>query len=182
MSTDITKKGIIHAVGSGTNKNFILNSLDQNQNISTYNVKVYTMSEKLTQGKTYTWSMRANLSPERHWVGVWFGGGSYSAGYVSRNDHGYYYKTFTADANIANYLTVYIFSASVDGMQGSTAITGTTQIDWIKIEEGAVPTGWSPNPNDSDYQLFNTSTGFIELDNKARIYKERIDANQFYEI
>lgn len=66
--------------------------------------------------------------------------------------------------------------------------TGTTfWITNIKMEISSIPTAWIPNASDSIYTTYDfsnvsTNSGFIEFDKTTRIYKKRIDANQFYEI
>ena len=97
-----------------------------------------------------------------------------------------YNITFTANSNMASqtsgigygFCRVYVSNNNAT-MQGSTTVTGTANVEWIKITKGEYATVWSANPLDSYYI---SNHGFMEESEITRIFKNHIEAYQFYEI
>ena len=56
------------------------------------------------------------------------------------------------------------------------------KISNVKLEKGNKATLWTPNPSDIDYIPVSPTSGIIETGNIARIYSNRMDAHEFYEI
>lgn len=111
--------------------------------------------------------------------GVWRGGTG-AQNYNAIDTWQYFTRTFKPDADTK--AICYCFT-----VVGDTSNTYTFTIKHCKLEKGSIATPWIPSPNDNMYLAYNflnasTNSGFIEYDNVARIYNERIDANQFYEI
>ena len=77
--------------------------------------------------------------------------------FINVNSSGIYTVTFTATANMASqtsgrgfgFCRVYVSNNASAG-QGSTTVTGTAHVEWIKIEKGNKVTDWSPAPEDTD--------------------------------
>ena len=112
-------------------------------------------------------------------AGVWRGG-SGAQNYNATDTWQYFTRTFKPDADTK--AICYCFTVI-----GDTNASYTFTIKQCKLEKGSIATPWIPNPNDNMYLAYNfsnasTNSGLIEYDNTARIYKKRIDANQFYEI
>ena len=56
------------------------------------------------------------------------------------------------------------------------------KISNVKLEKGNKATLWTPNPSDADYIPVSPTSGIIETGNIARVYSNRMDAHEFYEI
>lgn len=144
--------------------NLLLDTLkDQNKTHTTYGIADFNFSESLIEGKKYTVTAKINTSPERLWVGFFHSGGTnsmrpdgQSLAWFPISEDGCYQVTFTATAAMAAFTTgigygfcrVYI-SSNPAGSQGSMTISGTANVDWIKIEKGTVATPWTANVADT---------------------------------
>lgn len=149
------------AIGLFTgNRNLLVDSRkNQGKSLSTYDIGDYNLSESFVAGKTYTISARGNWSSDKKSYAFFLSGGS--GGLVHWPTccaDGYMVGSFTATSDHASntagaghgFIRVYI-SNNIGSYQGSTALSGTANVDWIKVEEGDIATGWTPNQNDSDY-------------------------------
>ena len=143
------------------NDNLLKNST-QGAGISqtTYNLQDYNFSKALVAGTTYTITCKINMSDEKKSFAVYHSGGSIMCGpWITNVGNGIYTWSFTATSQMASqtagdgygYARVYV--SNNNGPQGSTALSGTANVDWIKIEEGSAPTGFIPNSADA---LYNT--------------------------
>jgi hypothetical protein len=167
---EISKALILHMSldnnGAG-NENLIKNST-QGAGISqtAYNLQDYNFSKALVNGTTYTISCKINMSSEKKAFAVYHSGSSIMCGpWITNTGSGVYTWSFTATSQMASqtagdgygYARVYV--SNVNGPQGSVALTGTANVDWIKIEEGEVATPWCPNVTDAEYSSlgFNSS-------------------------
>ncbi len=77
--------------------------------------------------------------------------------WIPMQDGTHTYKgTFTASSQQApdgnHTLYIYCSSAGVSS-QGSTAIAGTANVNWVKVEKGNTPTDWSPAPEDIEQDI-----------------------------
>lgn len=154
--------------------NLLKNSIDKNQSTTAYMVKSYNLSEMLTVNQQYTYQIKANLSDEKKMIGIWVGGGSYCAGTSQKNKSGMYSVTFTASSNMADKTYVNVYCSNNTGVQGSTAVTGTCEIEWIKLEKGSMATPWVPNINDDIYSSLDIAT-------MSKTIVSPIKATDFYE-
>lgn len=139
--------------------NLIVDTLkDSGESHTTYNIADYNFTESVVSGDTYTVSAKVNASSEKKGICFYHSGGSYQMGaWMPINDTGIYTATFTATDNMASrtagaghgYCRVYVSNNA--SIQGSTPLSGTANVEWIKVEKGGVATPWCPNPTDSLY-------------------------------
>lgn len=199
MDTQITKTGIWKVNNNGTQNLNLAKTIPKTVNPSAYCAYQINLTENLVANQTYTiqfWDVNVSHSAKTAdalGIDVYWGGGSlrmkywHGTSYFTNGHADYLVGTFTVTSSQASgsgsanlWLNIYNSVGNADG-------TRSMSIGKWKLEKGSVPTGWIPDVTDSSYTNLNMSTqstnsGFIELDNTARIYKERIDANQFYEI
>lgn len=148
--------------------NIIVDSKNQTQNTSQYMVKTYELEERLIPGLTYTWSMKANLSSEKKAIGIWVGGGTYIAGDIQqKTSNGVYQCTFVANTNHAVYNTINVYCSNNTGTQGSTAVTGTCTIEWIKIEKGDTATPWCASKIDLYHCIYPVGYVYMSFDSMS---------------
>ena len=143
-------------------ENLLIDTLkDQNKTHTAYGIVDYNFSEHLAEGEKYTITASVTTSSEKTFVGMYHSGGSYSmSGWMKVNKDGFYQKTFTATANMASrtqgigygFCRVYV-SNNPAGGQGSYALAGTANVNWIKIEKGDKATSWCPNETDELYNI-----------------------------
>ncbi len=188
MSVNIQKTGVIQSGTEQVNNNLLLDTLkDSGKSHTTYNIADYNFSESLVNGNKYTIIAKINTSSEKKSVAFYHSGGSYSmSSWLPITSNRIYKYTFTANSNMASqtsgaghgYCRVYI-SNNENAYQGSTTVTGTANVEWIKIVKGEYASVWSANPSDSYYI---STHGFMEESEIAKIFKEHIEAPQFYEL
>ena len=187
MSVNIAKTGIAYASSDSIDKNLLIDTLkDVGKTHTSYSVVDFNFSESLVSGNKYTIIAKVNTSEEKKSIGFYHSGGSYSmSGWLPITEDGIYKKTFTATSNMASQTSGvgYGFcrmyqSANTNG--GGSGLTGSANVEWIKIYAGEGDSMWTPNEADS-YFVTNYH-GFIEDDNIANIYEGHVEAYQFYEI
>ena len=168
---------------------------DANQSHNTYNLQDFNLEESLIAGKTYTVSAKITLSSERQQVGFFHSGSTYAMIDVDDNKTwvaktagtAIYKRTFVATSNMesqtggAGHGFVRVYSSTTTGgaSQGSTPISGTGHVDWIKLEEGNMASGWSPAPGDMQEAMDgNDVITLINLSSTtATIQAKHIDLN-----
>ena len=195
----ITKKGEVIVANNGTQNLNLTKTTPKSVTPTSYCGYQLNLTENLVANQTYTiqfWDVdvsHTGKTADNLGIDVYWGGGSlrmkywHGTSYFTNGHADYLVGTFTVTSSQASgsgsgnlWFNIYNSVGNADG-------TRNMSIGKWKLEKGSVPTGWIPDATNSLYINFNMSTqstnsGFIELDNKARIYKERIDANQFYEI
>lgn len=133
---------------------------DSGSTHTTYNICDFNLAESLVEGQKYTISAMVNTSEEKKTVAFYLSGGSMAlSGWKAVTESGIYKATFTATAAHASntagaghgYIRVY--SSNNTGTQGSTAITGTANVEWLKVEVGETATQWCANSADSKQML-----------------------------
>lgn len=133
-----------------------------------YNLQDYNFSKALVAGTTYTITCKINMSDEKKAFAVYHSGGSIMCGpWIANTGSGVYTWSFAATSQMASqtsggghgYARVYV--SNNNGPQGSTALSGTANVDWIKIEEGTVSTGFIPNSADALYNTLGLNSGIV---------------------
>lgn len=152
-----------------TNNNMLVNSKrDSGASHTTYNVADFNFNESVIAGEQYTVTAKINTSSEKKAVGFYHSGGSYPmGGWMPISSNGIYIKTFTATSNMASqtgnaghgYCRVYA-SNNAGTSQGSTTVTGTANVEWIKVERGTKSSGWSLAPGEGGSHQVIDSSGY----------------------
>ena len=131
-------------------------------NQTTYNLQDYNFSEALIDGTTYTITCKINMSYEKKSFAVYHSGGSILCGSWQTNvGSGIYKWSFTATSAMASQTSgdghgfARVYVSNNNGGQGSTALSGTANVDWIKIEKGSTSTCYIPNSTDPLYSTLN---------------------------
>lgn len=146
--------------------NFVSNNLlenskkDAGKSHATYPLCDFNIIEELVEGAKYTISAKITTSAERKSIAFYNSGGSIpiSNWMAASEGSNIYTYTFTATANMVSQTSglgfgfVRVYSSTVaGGAQGSTAISGTAHVDWIKMEHGTRATAWTPAQTGNDY-------------------------------
>ncbi|NSC84680.1 collagen-like protein, partial [[Ruminococcus] gnavus] len=118
----------------------------------------------LIVGETYTVQINATTTAERNFIGLWIGGGSYSAYMWGSNVVTVGTRTYTGTFKLSDHAEgqkdfVNVYSSTTGGVQGSTPISGTCTVNWIKLEKGNKATDWSPAPEDVDEKIDDIQIG-----------------------
>lgn len=118
----------------------------------------------LTIGETYTVQINATTTAERNFIGLWIGGGSYSLYMWGSNVVTAGTRTYTGTFKLSDHAEgqknfVNVYSSTTGGVQGSTPISGTCTVNWIKLEKGNKATDWSPAPEDVDEKIDDIQIG-----------------------
>lgn len=118
----------------------------------------------LTIGETYTVQINATTTAERNFIGLWIGGGSYSPYMWGSNVVTVGTRTYTGTFKLSDHAEgqknfVNVYSSTTGGVQGSTPISGTCTVNWIKLEKGNKATDWSPAPEDVDEKIDDIQIG-----------------------
>lgn len=118
----------------------------------------------LTIGETYTVQINATTTAERNFIGLWIGGGSYSPYMWGSNVVTAGTRTYTGTFKLSDHAEgqknfVNVCSSTTGGVQGSTPISGTCTVNWIKLEKGNKATDWSPAPEDVDEKIDDIQIG-----------------------
>ena len=195
-SVSFDKNGIVSAGGNDANPNMLIESMKYKSIVkTTYDVGDFNLSESMIANETYTISAHINTSSEKQSVGFFLSGGSISLkSWLPITEDGYYSATFTATSTIANntgksanntsistshgFVRVYISNNTAS--QGSTPVTGTANVDWIKLEKSSTPTHWVQNENDYGYVGPNNN-GFFETSNMMKIFDNHVETTEFIE-
>ena len=136
------------------------------QSRTTYNIGDYNLSESLVEGNTYTVRAKINTSEEKKGIGFfWSGASTILNKWLTISADGVYSSTFTATATMASstlgdghgFVRIYVSNNS-GRTQSSTPLSGTANVDWVKLEKGSTATPWKPNPMDDLY----TQMGFAD--------------------
>ena len=195
----INKKGIWQVVNNGTQNLNLTKTIPKSITPTSYCAYQLNLTENLVANQTYTiqfWNVdvaHTGKSAVDLGIDVYWGGGSlrmkywHGTSYFTNGHADYLVGTFTVTSAQASgtgsgnlWLNIYNSVDSADG-------TKNMSIEKWKLEKGSIPTGWIPDITNPMYTQFDiatqsTNSGFIELGNQTRIYKERIDANQFIEL
>ena len=108
------------------------------------------------------------MSNEKKAFAVYHSGGSIMCGpWIANAGNGIYKWSFEATSAMASQTTgggygyARVYVSNNTGPQGSTALSGTANVEWIKIEEGSISTGFIPNSTDTLYSVLGLNLATI---------------------
>jgi len=195
----ITKQTQIIVTNNGTQNLNLAKTTPKSVTPTSYCAYQINLTENLQANQTYTiqfWDVdvsHTGKSAADLGIDVYWGGGSlrmkywHGTSYFTDGHADHLVGTFTVTSSQASgsgatnlWLNIYNSVSNADG-------TRNMSLGKWKLEKGSIPTAWIPDATNEMYTDFkmetqSTNSGFIEFDGTARIYNERIDANQFYEI
>lgn len=124
-----------------SDRNLLRNSGESITNTG-YPTKIYTMTEKMVVGETYTVRLKGTLGNGKTHFGVWLDGGNISLGTLKNNGDGTYSLTFIGKAGNLNVSQLHVYPVP------NTTVVNST-IEWIKLIKGdKTSKDWSPAPED----------------------------------
>lgn len=134
-------------------RNFVLksNTGGKSGSYTDYLANVFDLSTTLKAGETYTIQVNANTSYERKGIAIGLGGDSYYIMPFQQVTQGVNTYTFSFTAENNSYIDdkfLNVYCSTTGGEQGSSPISGTCEVLWIKLETGNKGTDWSPAPED----------------------------------
>ena len=137
-------------------RNLILGSNVVHSNTS-YPTAEYTMTEKLVEGETYTYTIWGELAADRQYYAAWINGGANRLGTtVLLKSEGVWTVTFTHSFPTGNYvISVYPYP--------NNDSNSTSTVHRFKLEKGSKATDWSPAPEDievSGRNYYSVNTPF----------------------
>ena len=108
---------------------------------SSYGMANYYFTDPPVAGEKITVSLKGQLAATKSYFRIYNSGGTVSLATLIDKGNGIYQATFdwVIGSSSNTYITVYAFT---------NAQTGTSRIDWIKLEKGNTPTDWSPAPEE----------------------------------
>ena len=163
---DLAKGLVLHYRLAGPGQENLVKNSNKKIISGDYAVTSYELSETLVLNQIYTITMKAKLTPDLKWIGIWSdGGGTQFADCQARNENNFYKWTVTCNSSNAthNIFTIFASNNNVGVMQGNTPKTGTCEIEWIKLEKGSIATPWCPNSADALYSTMGYNNN-IEYD------------------
>lgn len=135
-ATDATNKVSAIQVGG---RNLLLNSKTAKAG-STYNIGTFISSRDFIVGEVLTVTIKGNI-PGDKLFGIWFNGGLYYGGQITKISDGLYSAVKTVPAQTSNRnVGIYLV--------GNQAATDSWEFEWIKLETGNKRTDWTEAPED----------------------------------
>lgn len=191
---NLNKQGVWTVTNDGSLSENLFITIPQAYNPTSYIAYKIGLSELLQEGQTYTiqfWDVdvsHTGKTADNLGIDAYWGGGSlrmkywHGTNYFTNGHADYLVGTFTVTnaqathSNASNlYFNIYNSVLNADG-------TRDMSIGRWKLEKGDKATLWTPNPSDADYIPVSPTSGIIETGNIARVYSNRMDAHEFYEI
>lgn len=126
-------------------RNLLLDSGTEYSN-TLYPTHVYTMSEKIVEGRTYTIRLWGELGEGKQSFRVFLDGGNIMLCELRDNENGTYSSTFTAKAGTKDVSNIRIYPVS-------QTVSATSTISKIKLEIGNKATDWTPAPEDTEADI-----------------------------
>ena len=134
----------VHGSGSFPGKigeqNLLVNSFVPKTN-SYYAIGQWTVSEPLVTGETYTLTGRIDLGEGKTGFSLYVGGVYTTEGRLGLDPETGIFRVTFRYIKVPTNPTIQLYV-----MPGSVNVEST--LHWIKMERGAVGTGWSANPTD----------------------------------
>ena len=194
INPNLSKQGVWTVSNDGSLNENLFITIPQTYNSTAYNAYRINLSELLQEGQTYTiqfWDVdvsHTGKTADALGIDAYWGGGNLRMKYWHGTDYftdghaDYLVDTFTVTnaqathSNASNlFFNIYNSAFNTDG-------TRSMSIGRWKLEKGDKATLWTPNPSDTDYIPVSPTSGIIETGNIARIYLNRMDVHEFYEI
>ena len=163
------------------NENLLLesNSPNRKYNTTSYPCGTYNLKQSVVNGKQYTFSIKVTIE-KAYKIGFYFGGGSYTPGWLTFPDSDGTFvitQTFTANANQAaqSFINVYVRDSQDTPAMGKAKCI----IHWIKLERENQATGYvndafrqdeSITTDDSGYNYIGTQYGTLAYNQNSPKY------------
>ena len=147
-------------------RNFLLKSNTTTGDTGAYLIAQYNISDygHLVAGQQYALSINFTNTSDRHGIRCYVGGNTLGIGdWRAISEAGTHSECwiFTATSSMASanqWIEVYCSNSS----SGGTTVSGTCQVNWIKLESGNLPTDWTIAPEDA---VLKSSLQYIMTDN-----------------
>ena len=151
VSKSFYTKSQVDAIEIG-GRNLLKNSKVKITNSSVYQIcSIYFGDEKPIDGETYTISIKGSLAPTKTNFGVFNSGGNVALINLYYSINNIYSATFTwkVGGSTNTHINIYNMTSSQ---------TGTSSIEWVKLEKGNKATDWTPAPEDTQTQIENLNS------------------------
>lgn len=147
-------------------RNLVLNSNVLYQN-SSYRIAEYTLSRPMEVGKTYTVTVKGKVENSNGGLAILrnFGSNFMGSSNVDVISDDLYQVTVEATNDTFNTDNIRLYNYPRD-----TRISA--DIEWIKLEEGNIPTDWTPAPEDIERAISNSNE---EAQKAAQAYADAQD-------
>ena len=146
---------------STINENLLLesNSPNRRYNTTNYPCGAYNLKTPVINGEQYTFSIKVTVE-KAYKIGFYFGGGSYTPGWLTFPDSDGTFvmtQTFTANANQAaqSFVNIYVRDSQDKAAMGEAKCV----IHWIKLEKGNQVTSYVNDVFKINEMLLNDCSG-----------------------
>lgn len=183
---NIERNGTVNS-GSEPNENLLVNS-HVHVDTESYNMHQWTYSTPPTDGETYTLQIKGKLGDGKAAWGIYNSGGSGGANsprVIGTTSNSNYLTPNLYDETTGIYTAELLWQSGTPGntflriYQMPNSVTAESEIEWIKLEKGVLPTPWVASDQDEDYLKYNT--GFTEERNMVKIHDDYIETREIYE-
>lgn len=158
VSKNFYTKSQVDAIEIG-GRNLLKNSNVKISNSSSYLLcSIYFGDEKPIDGETYTITLKGTLASTRTAWDIYNSGGSNRLANLSSSINNIYSATFTwkVGSTSNTYINIYQLTSSQ---------TGSSSIEWVKLEKGTKATDWTPAPEDTQSQIESLSSSVTQTVN-----------------
>ncbi|WLR54829.1 phage tail spike protein [Mesobacillus subterraneus] len=148
-------------------RNLLLNSAQLVQNAK-YDIAQYTLSESVANGDKVTFTLKGQLAATKSSFRLYNSGGSVPLATLQSIGGGLYQATFdwVVGSSANREVWIYTFLSTQ---------SGTSTIEWVKLEKGNVATDWTPAPEDVDKAISDVDTKATNAQTAANNAKSTAD-------